>query len=132
MFADCPNLASVDISELIEISAKAACAEMFAGCTGLITFSFDKLENIFGQHACYKMFADCSNLKNVYFPSIKTLDPESLDIFEDMFLNAGASTGLTVHFPSNAEAKIQRLTGYPTFGADSSIITLAFDLPATE
>lgn len=129
-FSGCANLVSASMPELVTIGSldsNESCWGMFDS-TGLITVSFLKLKTIDGTDSCVRMFANCKSLTDVYFYSLTSV---SADAFEDMFLGAGASTGLTVHFPSNAETLIQGLTGYPTFGADSDIITLAYDLPAT-
>lgn len=79
-------------------------------------------------------FQDCKYLEHIYFPSLTTSSFGDTDALYDMVYNSGSlsnSGTCTIHFPSNLQSAVSQLDDYPTFGGDSGVIVLAFDLPAT-
>lgn len=128
MFNGCTNLTSIDLSSLTTITGNAACGNMFASCTSLTTVDFSSLTTITTSESCAYMFSRSSSLVNVSFPSLTT------NSFGTRYINQlngmlNYVTGCTVHFPSNTQAKIETMTGYPNFGGTNT--TVLFDLPAT-
>jgi surface protein len=130
MFTDCTSLTSVDISSLTTVSANNACSGMFMNCTGLTSVDLSSLTTVSSSQACNTMFNGCTNLTSLSFPSIT---PNSFGTRTNQF--SGMCTNIpniTLHFPSNTQAKIETLFGYSTtapFGAVAG--TVLFDLPAT-
>jgi hypothetical protein len=108
-------------------------------CPKLETVRFTELETIPTKSSAsssnfYSAFGSCPALKNIYFNAVttSTFTGGYTYVFNNMFdNNSGKINGCTVHFPSNMQSIISGLTGYPTFGGNSSYITIAFDLPAT-
>lgn len=73
-------------------------------------------------------FESCVNLTTLSFPALTSTSFGSYTNQFDGLMSA--VTGCTIHFPSNLQATIATLDGYPDFGGTNTV--LAFDLPATE
>ena len=129
MFFCCAGITSIDISLLTKISGSNGCYSMFGG-TAVTSVVLSSLTDIKESSACTSMFASCPNLTSLSFPSIT---PNSFGSKKDQFNNICFNvSNITLHFPSNTQAKIETLTGYSTttpFGAVAG--TILFDLPAT-
>lgn len=105
--------------------------QLFRGCTGLKTVYLSNLTNA-GSGCFNGCFQSCTSLEDVYFNSLTTSSFGSYtNQFNMMLSSTGSSVTHTLHFPSNLQATIQGLTGYPTFSGTSGYVTLSFDLPAT-
>ena len=78
------------------------------------------------------MYGDTA-LRDVYFNGLRTTSFGATykTQFTNMMQGTGTSVTHTLHFPSNMEATISTLTGYPLFGGSSGYVVCAFDLPAT-
>lgn len=157
MFSSCRNLSSIDLSSLTEVTAQYAMNEMLSGgsklqtlslpslvtvsgpnalqnlCNGnqaLTTADLSSLTTVSGSYALSGAFAFCTNLTSLSFPSIT---PNSFETRTNQFSGmCSGITNITLHFPSNTQAKIETLTGYSAtapFGATAG--TVLFDLPAT-
>lgn len=128
-FTGCTGLVSIDIGSLIEASGKTALSNLVAGCTSLTGVNVSSLKTI-GKNACGVMCANCTNLTSLSFPAVT---PNSFGTYIDAFVNMCQNIpNITLHFPSNTQAKIETLTGYSAtapFGAVAG--TVLFDLPAT-
>jgi len=134
-FSNCASLASVDLSSLTTISGSNGLSSAFQS-TALTSVNLSSLTTVSGSTAMNGTFYSCKNLSTLSFPALTTTSFGSYtNQFSNMFNSSTGSTsstsGLTVHFPSNLQATIQGLDGYPTFGGSASLITLAFDLTAT-
>lgn len=129
MFYGCTGLTSVDLSSLEEIKNNNGCENMFYGCTHLSTVNLSKLKTITGMMACQTMFRNCTSLTSLSFPALtsSSFGTTWTNQFSNMLQGV---TGCTLHFPSNTQAKIETLTGYPNFAGTNT--TVLFDLPATE
>lgn len=128
----CSYLTEVDLSSLEKL-ADSGLLYAFRGCIQLKTLSFPKLSTI-GQRGLNYICQGCYRLESLYFYALNENTFKSYkNQLYNMFNNQTVlySEALTVHFPSNMEETIATLTGYPTFGATASKITLAFDLPST-
>ena len=130
MFQNCTGLTSVDLSSLTRVDGNGGCNGTFYGCVGLTNVYLSSLTALSGNSACQNMFSGCTNLTSLSFPSIT---PNSfgtrVNQFNSMCYNI---PNITLHFPSNTQAKIETLSGYSAtapFGATSG--TVLFDLPAT-
>lgn len=132
----------VEFAALETISGQNAFATTFTQCLNIKEVRFPKLYNLSGNGA-FGMFAACftsTKLENVYFNNLKsssTFSSNALSMLFNTSVGSAAPNGCTVHFPSNLDPNngstvISSLTGYPTFGGNSSYIHLSFDLPATE
>lgn len=133
-FSACTSLTTTDFSALKEISGSNAMGTCFNSCSELQTISFNLLETLTGGQSFRNAFRYCGKLSSISFPSLKTTSfGNVVNQFENMFNSSTASTSgsCTVHFPSNLQSTISGLSGYPTFGGNSSRIVLAFDLTAT-
>jgi surface protein len=130
MFQGCTGLTSIDLSALTTVSGSSACNSMFSGCSGLTSVDLSALTTASASSACASMFSRCTNLTSLSFPSITS---NSFDARINQFSGmCGSITNITLHFPSNTQAKIETLTGYSAtapFGATAG--TVLFDLPAT-
>lgn len=125
-FAFCSGITSIDLSSLTHISAYCFNAT-FAG-TGVTSVVFNSLTEIEG-YGLAAAFQDCRYLTSLSFPALTSssfVDGKTSQ-FDYML---GEVTGCTIHFPSNLQATIATLDGYPDFGGTNTV--LAFDLPATE
>ncbi|MBO7733143.1 MAG: leucine-rich repeat protein [Methanobrevibacter sp.] len=133
MFSGCSSLVSVNVSNLDITSTIGSLGSMFNGCSSLTSISFDKLKTTIPTYNFQNTFSGCTSLTSVSFPAITTSTTTYASSMSSMFNSTTASTSgtCTVHFPSNVQTKISALTGYPTFGGNSSRIVIAFDLPAT-
>lgn len=157
-FQLCTNLYAVGLG--VRVAANRAFSSAFGGCDSLFAIGFSLLEDV-GTRSFYYAF-DGSGLQTARFPSLASMtDTNSFsyafinchsleDIYFDglttssfgfynnqlsnMFnaYSGDYSGGVTVHFPSNLQTTISGLSGYPTFGGDSQLITLDFDLDPTE
>lgn len=133
MFQNCENLTSALFPELTTVSGQMGLGYIFSSAD-ILTLEFPKLSVLTGVRALFHMFDGCKNLTSVSFPALTTDSfGTTKNQFEAIFnITTGQTSGaITMHFPSNLESIIQGMTGYPTFGATSGIVTLAFDLPAT-
>ena len=130
MFSSCTGLTGIDLSSLTTLSGSNSCYYMFNGCTGLTSADLSSLTTVSGNSACYYMFAGCPNLTSLSFPSIT---PNSFGTRTNQFnVMCYIIPNITLHFPSNTQAKIETLASYSAtapFGATSG--TVLFDLPAT-
>ena len=130
MFSGCASLTSVDLSSLTTVSSTNSCSSMFSGCASLTSVDLSSLTTVSGSSACDSMFFGCTNLTSLSFPSIT---PNSFSTRVNQFLGMCQNiSNITLHFPSNTQAKIETLTGYSAtapFGAVAG--TVLFDLPAT-
>ena len=131
-FNGCTSLTSADLSSLTTVSGDNACSYTFRNCTGLTNVDISALTTVSGSNACANMFSGCTGLTSVSFPALTTTSFGSYkNQFLNMMLDTGTATTHTIHFPSNLEATIQGLDGYPRFAGSSPFVVLAFDLPAT-
>ena len=130
MFYNCTGLTSVDLSSLTTISGYNGCYYMFYNCTGLTSVVLPSLTTVNGGGSCSNMFNNCTNLTSLSFPSIT---PNSFGSTTNSFGGICFKVpNITLHFPSNTQAKIETLNGYSAtapFGATAG--TVLFDLPAT-
>lgn len=129
----CTSLETVSFPELEEARG-VNCFQYLVANTKVSTISFPKLNNIDGNSIFVYAFYTTQLLSSINFPALTTTSFGSYtNQFQNMFNSSTASTSgsCTVHFPSNLQSTISGLTGYPTFGGDSSRIVLAFDLPQT-
>lgn len=130
MFQYCSALTNFEMPFLTTISNLGGCRRMFGFCTALTNGILYSLTSMPGASACDSMFADCSNLVDLSFPSIT---PNTFASQTNQFVGMCQNIpNITLHFPSNTQAKIETLTGYSAtapFGATAG--TVLFDLPAT-
>jgi len=135
MFRDCTSLTSASFPNLTTISGSNACNGMFyiSALTSVLTsVSFPNLTTLSGNYACQRMFYYNRALTDVYFSALTTSSfGSNLNQFSNMMQYTGSNVTHTLHFPSNLENTISRLTGYPLFGGTSGYVVLSFDLPAT-
>ena len=125
-FKDCTSLVNVDVSSLTS-SNNQNMERSFQGCTSLTTLRFSSFTLMTGSNIFSYTFRYCTSLANVYFPCVT---PSSFGSRTNQFGNMLTGvTGCTLHFPSNTQAKIESMQGYPNFGGTST--TVLFDQPAT-
>lgn len=132
-FRENSNLTTISFPELASITGSSVFGYAFYGCP-LTTITFPKLADVSGASCLRYSLQACRLLTSLSFPALKTTSfGSNTTQFNSMFnSNTAADSGsLTVHFPSNLQSTISGLTGYPNFGANSSRITLLYDLPAT-
>lgn len=123
-FEGCRGLTSVDLSALTTIEA-GGMQSAFCECTGLISVDFSALTHI-DMFGLYCAFESCYGLTDIYFRALTTTSfGSSTNQFDGMMGECES----TLHFPSNLQSTISKLTGYPDFDGDD--VTCAFDLPAT-
>lgn len=131
MFRGCSGITSANLSALTTVSGTSALNSMFRDCTGLTSVNLSSLTSIPAASAFVSFVQGCPNLTSLSFPAITTNSfGSSINQFNNMVYGL---SGITLHFPSNVQAKIESLQGYSTtapFGAISG--TVLFDLPATE
>lgn len=160
-FNGCTSLTSIDFSALVTVNGEFGRRAFKGSGIKTVTFdnlttfvdssSFPAFQDVFKDSSIetvrfpklnitttilsfYETFTDCAGLKDVYFNAFNSTDlPDNSSILAYAFNTTTGSTsgGFTLHFPSNMATKVAALRGYPNFGADSNLITLAFDLPAT-
>lgn len=133
MFQNCENLTSASFPELTTVSGQMGLGYIFSNAD-IITLTFPKLSTLTGVRALFHMLDGCKNFTSISFPALTTDSfGTAKNQFEAIFnVTTGQTSGaITMHFPSNLESTISSMTGYPTFGATSGIVTLSFDLPAT-
>ena len=136
-FTDCTSLTSNPIPSLRSIglngSAYRCLDSCFMRCTGLVTFTFDNVSHIYATKALQNTFANCTNLRTLNFPALLNVQSEqygytNTDQFHDMLYGCN---NVTVHFPSNMQAKIGNWFDVVNgFGGTNT--TVLFDLEATE
>lgn len=129
MFYDCSALANVDISSLTLVTGNTALTLMFAD-TSLVTVKFSSLTSITGLNSMSNTFSNCTNLTSLWFPSITPASFGSRT--GQLSTMCSGVPNVTLHFPSNSQAKVETLGGYSAtapFGAVSG--TVLFDLPKT-
>lgn len=128
-FYGCTGLTSVDLSALTAITANNAMGSCFYGCTGLISVSFPLLKTISSSGAMSGCFTNCTSLTTLSFPALTNSSfGTQTNQFNSML---SFCSGVTVHFPSNIQAKVETLSGYST-GFNGTNTTILFDLPPTE
>lgn len=128
MFYVCPNISTADLSSLTSIVGSSGCSAMFMDCSSLSNMTFYSLSAITTSNAMGATFKNCTSLRTVSFPALYSESFGSR--YTNQFTNlVDGVTGCTLHFPSNMQAKIAGLTGYPNFGGTDTIVL--FDLPAT-
>lgn len=124
-FKDCTSLNSVDFTSLEEISG-APFSGAFNGCTALSSLSFPSLSNLTNANNVFNrnVFSGCTSLKNIYFPALKS---SSFAPYNSQFNGiVNGLDGCTLHFPAAIQAKIETMSGYPSFGGTNTIVL--FDL----
>lgn len=130
MFYGCTSLTNIDLSSLTTVSGTNGCQYMFRDCSNLTSVDLLSLTTVSGQSSCANMFRDCANLTSLSFPSIT---PNSFGSYTNQFNNmCYRALNITLHFPSNTQAKVKTLSGYSAtapFGATAG--TVLFDLPST-
>lgn len=137
-FYNCPSLISAFFPKLKTLSGAGNEGQFRAVFqnSDIRTIEFPMLSDISNSGSCfYGAFAGNKNLTSISFPALKTTSfGSNVNQFSYIFdSTTGQTSGaFTMHFPSNLEAKIQTMSGYPDFGATAGRLTLAFDLPATE
>lgn len=99
----------------------------FRNCYSLHTVYFSKLSQIDVVMFRNSVFSGCSDI-HIYFPALKSSSFGTNNALNNI-LNF-TSNGI-LHFPSNLEAAVSVLNGYPNFG-NSSTTQLMYDLPITE
>ena len=132
-FQETGSLTSASFPKLTTISGNYGMSYAFQ-YSNLTSISFPKLTTISGTSCFSYAFRGCSKLANIYFNKVTTSTFASVkNQFSSMFNSDTASTSGTVnvHFPSNLSSTVSGLTGYPTFGGNSSRVVLKFDLTAT-
>ena len=128
-FSGCTGLTSVDLSSLTAITANNAMGSCFSGCTGLTSVSFPLLKTISSNGAMSSCFTSCTSLTTLSFPALTNSSfGTQTNQFNNLLYNC---SGVTVHFPSNIQAKVETLSGYSA-GFSGTNTTILFDLPATE
>ena len=133
-FAGVTKITSASFPELTTISAYRGMGYTYYGCSMLTSASFPKLTTMSGSNCFFGTFQNCTNIANIYFNKVTTSTFASVkNQFNNMFNSSTASTSGTVnvHFPSNLSSTVSGLTGYPTFGGNSSRVVLKFNLTAT-
>lgn len=134
LFQYSTNLTSVSFPNLTTASTERCFQYAFANGNNLTTVSFSKLATMGAYYVFDGAFRDSKKLTDIYFNKLTTSTFSSIkNQFSSMFNSDTASTSGTVnvHFPSNLSSTVSGLTGYPTFGGNSSRIVLKFDLSAT-
>lgn len=123
-FKDCTSLNSVDFTSLEEIS-RAPFSSAFNGCTALSSLSFPSLSKLNDANRVFlNVFSGCTSLKNIYFPALKS---SSFAPYNSQFEGiVNGLDGCTLHFPAAIKAKIETMSGYPSFGGTNTIVL--FDL----
>ncbi|MBQ5900273.1 MAG: leucine-rich repeat domain-containing protein [Clostridia bacterium] len=131
-FNDCTGLTSVDLSSLTTVSGSSCFSNAFRKCTGLTNIDLSSLTTVSGSSCFSNAFRNCTGLTDIYFRALTTSSfGTNTNQFTNLMQQTGTSVTHTLHFPSNMQATIQTLSGYPLFGGTSGYLTLAFDLPAT-
>ena len=128
------SLETINLSSLKEITGTSAFNGCFGSSLEFRQISFNSLDTVNAATIFSSCFGTCRKLLSISFPALNTNSFGTfVNQFSGMFNSNTASTSgsCTVHFPSNLQTKVSRLTGYPTFGGNSSRIVIAFDLPAT-
>lgn len=121
-FYGCTNLSSIDLSNVRVVGGNGL-QSAFYQCSTLASMSFDSLEEI-GMAGLQTAFQSCTNLTTLSFPSLTSASfGNSTNQFNGMIQFCA---GVTIHFPAAAQAKIETLTGYPSFGGTNT--TVLFDL----
>ena len=124
------GVTSANLPSLVTVSGSSCLQWMFHSCQALTSANLSSLTTLSGSTACSAMFYNCINLTSLSLPSIT---PDSFGSRVNQFTNmCQGITNITLHFPSNTQAKVSTLTGYSTtapFGATAG--TILFDLPAT-
>ena len=128
-FGRCTDLTSVDLSSLSTISGSSALLRAFSSCTLLTSVDLSNLSKVSGDSALQQAFDRCTNLKELSFPALTSKSfGLNTNQFNSMLYRV---TGCTVHFPSNLESVIGSWSDVTSgFGGKSTQIL--FDLPATE
>lgn len=132
-FGNCQNLESISFPNLEIINGKSAFENTFYSCINLKYVNFPKLLDLSGINVMYYAFRGCTRLTDVYFNSLTTSSFGSsyTNQFSNLLSSTGSSFTHTLHFPSNLESTISKLSGYPNFGGTNGYVVLVFDLPAT-
>ena len=119
------NISSISFPSLINVG-ELGLHSTFSQCSLLENVYFPSLTTV-GSQGLAAAFGWCSNLENVYFNAMKSDNSFHIGSLQNMIQNC---SDVTLHFPSNVEAKVQSLYGYPNFSGINT--TILYDLPATE
>jgi len=127
-------LTEVEFPKLKTFLNNSALQGAFGYCSNLETVTFTSLDTMTYSSGLANCFTNCTKLKDVYFPALKTTSfgTGQKNQFNSMLQGTGTSVTHTLHFPSNMEATISTLTGYPAFGGTASAVQLLYDLPSNE
>ena len=127
MFNGCTGLTTTGLNKLTFAKGKYIFCYMFSGCTGLTNETFTNLGAVYGDSAFYNMFRNCTSLVSLSFPQLIASTLYGTSTFANMLYGC---SGVTVHFPSNAQAVIGSWASV-TGGFGGTNTTVLFDLPAT-
>lgn len=128
------KISTLSLPELTTANAQYAMGYLCQSCSLLETVYLSKLSDISGQNTFYGAFNGCNYITDIYFNALTTTSFGSfVNQFNNMFNSQTASTSgnVNVHLPSNLQATIAGLQGYPNFSATAGRVTLLFDFPAT-
>ena len=127
MFSGCTGLTTTGLNKLALVEGKYIFYYMFSGCTGLTNETFTNLGAVYGDNSFYYMFKDCTSLVSLSFPQLIASTLYGTSTFANML---NGCSGVTVHFPSNAQSVIGSWASV-TGGFGGTNTTVLFDLPAT-
>jgi len=127
MFSGCTGLTTTGLNKLAFARGKYVFCYMFSGCTGLTNETFTNLGAVYGDSAFYNMFRNCTSLVSLSFPQLIASTLYGTSTFANMLYGC---SGVTVHFPSNAQSVIGSWASV-TGGFNGTNTTVLFDLPAT-
>lgn len=124
-FNGCTSLSNVDFTSLEKLSGAGPLSSAFKGCTALSSLSFPSLFDLTNANNVFRnVFSGCTSLKNIYFPALKSSSFAPYNSQFDGIVNG--LDGCTLHFPAAIQAKIETMSGYPSFGGTNT--TVLFDL----
>lgn len=124
-------ISAVDLSGIDNVSGGQAFAYSFQLLSAMTSATIGA-SSITGSQAFYCAFQSCKEISDIYFSNLKTNSFGTLkNQLQSMMNSTGNTKKHTLHFPSNLESTISKLTGYPLFGGTSGYVVCAFDLPAT-
>ena len=99
-FYECPNISSVNMSTVTQISGTRSCDYMFSK-SWMTSVDLSGLLSVTGSYSCENMFYKCPKLKRVNLSSLTTLSEYSCcqrwfsDCMELEYVNASSLTSLT-------------------------------------
>ena len=127
MFSGCTGLTTTGLNKLTLADGRYIFYYMFSGCTGLTNETFTNLGAVYGDNSFYYMFRNCTSLVSLSFPQLIASTLYGTSTFAYMLYGC---SGVTVHFPSNAQSVIGSWASV-TGGFGGTNTTVLFDLPAT-